>query len=189
MKEREYFNFLGKIKGNNSIILIAGEMSFKNNTRVGIFRFNKIRGLDIVYKLLTAKFTKDIALYILKHYLNNGVHFMAISTRGSSGPTYQIKTEISYSDVYNSYYSMIFKNSLNPVDTSLAFIPFQNQITGEILTMKIIECYINKLNSGNSAKKLCDITTLSLQNDIIDFIMPVQIKSGEKGWRLILKKN
>ena len=88
MKEREYFNFLGKIKGNNSLISIAGEMSFKNNTRMGIFRFNKIRGLDMVYKLLTAKFTKDIALYILKHYLNNGVHFMALSTRGY-GSAYQ----------------------------------------------------------------------------------------------------
>lgn len=185
MQERKYFNFLGKINGTGSIISIAGNLSLEKNAHIGIFRFNKIRGLDMVYKLLATKFTKDIALYILKHYLNNGVHFMGINNKCVQ--TYQIKIKISYSDVYNSYHSTIFQNSLNPIDTSLAFIPFQNQIIGEILMMKIIERYINILNTGvNEPSDIITSLKLHNNNDIIDFIIPVQIKSGEKGWCLIL---
>ena len=186
MKASSYFNFLGKVKGIESIISMAGNLSLKNNVCTINWHFYKIRGLDMVYKMLLKKTSKDVILLILKYYLYDGVHFTGIN--GRIGHTRWTNTETIYSENTKSCHSIIYKHNYNVrnVECGVNVIPFQNQLLGEILMLKIAERCEYLLNAKEEIKMS---SILNIGNELIDFIEPVHIESTTNGWRLIFKKN
>jgi hypothetical protein len=184
MNESSYFNFLGKVKGIESIISMAGNLSFKNSVCTINWHFYKIRGLDTVYKLLLKKTSSDVAMLILKYYLDDGVHFTGIN--GRLGHTRWIKTETTYLKDTNSCHSIIYKHNFNlrNVECGVNAIPFQNQLLGEILMLKITEQCEHLLNAKEDIKIA---SLLNISSNLIDFIEPIHIESTINGWRLLFK--
>ena len=171
-----YYNALVKFKNSTTVLSFSTSISFTLNSADFNMRFYKIKSfhndiqLQYIIKLITKKFTTDIADNIIKHYVKDNVSFFSMK-KDNTYNTIQYYRKINYNNNLNKY----------KLDTNYPKCNSKNNdiIKSYLITKKISEHFEYILNSNISF----DLNSIFFIKDKdVDFCFPHKIYSTKNGW-------